>query len=499
MKLRGLIFGLSLMLAPSTAAAVEGPATSAYVNATLERASNGIAYAKEGSVVDSFAVYYLPWSQSIGSAILGFIDTELRIVAAGRDVPENTACVRVDLYLLEKKMEEVRRELQTALTAKKLTTIVRLQDLAQFLNERMEQVLKGSRDPAYNDTAWNGHYLFDRPAEAGWCCPEGVPGNACEEQTQSDCEGSGGIYRDTALQCTAYGCAATPEDLGNEKMCPFHSDYLPPSVTAGYGCDLSALDGILARVSDPSFTSVVQKEKEGTEAMATVFQDIITKATSFLTLQREIDSLLGRENVVTNIPPIPGHRTAEGCVPQPEQFWTQGAVEWELRGPFDFGRDETKILRAFSDLRIKQGGDRLPPVAFREAENKGALDSLFDDYAKTTFKSFSERQGQLEAEIFPIAVDPERAIGDALSLLVSSVGKLSALAHDQDGLRGFVRDYAYFLRRTCIDRPCNKRLDQILKIVFQDACFPYTNGEYLKDTPEDPRWEKCAEAAGIGG
>ena len=146
---------------------------------------------------------------------------------------------------------------------------------------------------------------------------------------------------------------------------------------------------------------------------------------------------------------------------------------------------------------MEQGGKRLPPISMREDENKGALDSLLDDYGKRTFKRFSERQGQLEGDIFPGSIDPQLAIRDTLSLLISSVGKLSSLARDKEGLRGFVRDYAYFLRRTCINRPCNKRLDQILKIVFRDECFPYTNGDYLGDTAENPRWKKCAEAAKI--
>jgi hypothetical protein len=32
---------------------------------------------------------------------------------------------------------------------------------------------------------------------------------------------------------------------------------------------------------------------------------------------------------------------------------------------------------------------------------------------------------------------------------------------------------------------------------LQDECFPYTNGQFLSDTEDDPRWKKCALAACI--
>ena len=63
--------------------------------------------------------------------------------------------------------------------------------------------------------------------------------------------------------------------------------------------------------------------------------------------------------------------------------------------------------------------------------------------------------------------------------------------------RSFVRDFAYFLRRSCIDRPCSQRLDRILKIVFTDECFPFVSGQFLNDTVQNPGWRRCMTAAGI--
>jgi hypothetical protein len=47
---------------------------------------------------------------------------------------------------------------------------------------------------------------------------------------------------------------------------------------------------------------------------------------------------------------------------------------------------------------------------------------------------------------------------------------------EERGLRAFVRNFAWYIRRSCIFRPCNERLEQILKLNFADSCFPYTGG-----------------------
>ncbi|MBI3332043.1 hypothetical protein HYZ99_03735 [Candidatus Peregrinibacteria bacterium] len=493
MKRLSLSFiGFVILFTPVTAGA-EGPAISAYVRQVLERADKGIAYAKQGSAVQDFLEYYLPWSQSAGSTVLSLVDTKLRIVAQQRDLPENTACLRVDLYLIEKKIEQVRGELQQAIKDKKIMTIVRLQDLILFLNERFEHVLKGSRDPLYQDKTWWQRRLFE-PEKTGWCC-SGKKGDTCNERKATACSVEGGIFRETGEECAALGCRADPGVLEIEKICPFHSNYLPPSVTAGYGCDLTALQNIIPKVSPGALASSNEAEKDAVQKVATTLDNIVTRAESFLKLQIEIDELLGRETDLPDSVPPRSHKEIEGCVPTGDQLWKSGAVEWELRSNFSFEKDEQKILKAFQELRLKQGGRRSPPEEFMKKASKGLLDSMLDDYGRITFKRFSEKQGQLEAEVFAQASDTHLSVANTVDLLVTSVGTLSDLARSREGLRGFVRDYAYFLRRTCIHRPCNARLGQVLKIVFTDECFAYTNGDYLNDTCENPRWKKCMEKA----
>ena len=111
------------------------------------------------------------------------------------------------------------------------------------------------------------------------------------------------------------------------------------------------------------------------------------------------------------------------------------------------------------------------------------------------FRSVSGIQGREEGSIFPEATDSQLEIAESLSDMRASIGELSRLASKPTGVRAFVVDLAYFLRRTCAFRPCQKSLEQVIRISLQDDCFPYTNGEFLSDSESSPRWKKCAMAA----
>ncbi len=114
------------------------------------------------------------------------------------------------------------------------------------------------------------------------------------------------------------------------------------------------------------------------------------------------------------------------------------------------------------------------------------------------YAQWSRIQGAEESSTFATATDPALEVANALSSLRQSVGDLARIATDKkSGLRLFVIKYAYFLRRSCVYRACNASLEEVLKIAFADACFPYTNGEYLNDTPDDPRSTKCLQDAKI--
>jgi hypothetical protein len=179
-----------------------------------------------------------------------------------------------------------------------------------------------------------------------------------------------------------------------------------------------------------------------------------------------------------------------------------GAVFTELRGSFRLSVDHLRLLEDFQNLREHEASRRPLSNAIK-ARPRDVLGQISQEFYGTLFSNFSITQAQNEALLFALGSDPHLIIGNTLRPLRESVQRLARLIHpgigqvgegeEQDSigsLRGFVRDFAYFLRRSCMERPCNERLDRILKIVFQDACFPYTNGEYLTVDEE----EACKKA-----
>lgn len=469
-----------------------------YVQRTLDRANDGIAYAFSGDAATDFILYQLSWIRSIGFVFASLVDTKLRLTEQKRDVPERTACYRIDLFLLEWKIEQVRKELKRAYEGENILAIERLRDLARFLNERHEILLRGGRDPEDEDIHWHAQRLFDPPHQ-GWCCKPDNPNNLCEQRTQELCEAAGGVLLSTLSECVAYGCAESPErPEEEERMCPFHSDYLPPG-PEGYGCDPEAMTAALARLTDEheAIRPSVTKEHDGLTRAVEAMEDYINQARTFLGLQREIDELLGRDSDLPAELPIREHKTITGCRDEffgEDRTGLDAIIKWELRGPFSSEKDEGRLLNAFRELRQTEGLRRPSADYVRQAE-RYPLYWPFVQFAKRVLWRFSARQGEREAATFAVGSDPHSSTEEAIAPLIASVGKLSHLAQDIDGgLRGFVRDFAYYLRRSCISRPCNERLERILNIVFEDECFPFTNGRYLD---EEYDYDACEQAAGI--
>ncbi len=180
-----------------------------------------------------------------------------------------------------------------------------------------------------------------------------------------------------------------------------------------------------------------------------------------------------------------------------------------LRGAFSYTTDHLRLLTDFAQKRIEDGFSRTFPAAWAPIEDlpegysteERPGDEVIPGMVPTTirqnFRNISGIQGRGEGWIFPEAQDSQLEIAESLSDMRASIGELSRLASTKTGVRALVIDFAYFLRRTCVFRPCQRSLEQIIRISLEDACFPYTDGDFLKDTPKNPRWKKCAMAACI--
>jgi hypothetical protein len=437
---------------------------------------------------------------------------------------DHTACLRLDLFLLESKIETVREEMKRALDEGKFSAVFRLTRLLEFLNKRYEILLRGALDPNVQDAGWGAQRVFD-PPRVGYCCrdPNGLPPDdtTCQRSDQKQCEEdsegnrTNGKWSATQDECVNNGCSENPRLPKDQVICPFNSDYLPPGLPnasgKAYGCDDTAIAAALAKFpsspagDDPNWIDynapreTAQAELTAVQTMSGQVQRYIQDARKFLELQVEIDKLLERQTQFGQSPPAREHAKRQGCVQPNQEPWPEGAVRFDLRGPFSPSpeKNDTKILNLFRELRRYQGSVREIPEYLLSFWKIFFGEKVLKNYGQWFFGTYSTKQGEREANAFAVGSDPRLQIDKALEPFSKQMVRLATLAHEMSGgLRGFVRDYAFFLRRTCLQRPCNERLERVLKIVFQDACFPYTNGDFTGDGEGDSaRWKKCAKAA----
>jgi hypothetical protein len=112
-------------------------------------------------------------------------------------------------------------------------------------------------------------------------------------------------------------------------------------------------------------------------------------------------------------------------------------------------------------------------------------------------RGWSTTQGMREAAIYPVAPDSELTVSSRLSELRSANGAFArSVVQRTAGIRSFIARFAAFLRKSCIYRPCEKSLEEVIRLATTDECFPYTNGDFL-DNPTESKAQKCATAAQV--
>ena len=532
------------------------PAVSQYTQDVLERAEKGLEQANIQSANSDFAQYVPGWALSVATTWVSLLDSQLRFTEQEQDLRQHTACLRLDLLLLECEMDQVRLALRNSIARGSIPAIVRLQELVEFLNERFRHLSAGALDPSYVDPTWGRRYSFDPPSDV-WCCPQAQPGNTCIRIPEEQCSTEGGRSFYTLNQCASWGCvlpdSATPQDA--LAFCPYDADYAPPALS-GFGCDAETMEPY----------SAIPQLKAEYDALKSVDDEILkfrTSAQTFLQIQQDIDKLFGQTPTLPEPPPARVHLRAYGCgwdggycsgddhmtrciddgdcasagmgtcdlpagvcsenraqdcfrdsdcpgmgtclLDEPEL-----PLKTELRGPFAIEKDQIKILgeflgtRSLQELSREYRKDLKKPDEFTVSQPAEIAESADQDanplkrYLRDTFRltvrTWSQIQGREEAATFPLAADPQLEVAHSLEPLSKAISRLAKLSVEREGLRSFVLRYGYFLRRTCIYRPCNLVLERVLSIAFSDECFPYTNGEFLQDSSSNPRWKKCENA-----
>ncbi len=439
------------------------PISSHYTARVIERAETGISLAESSSTSTlDFLSLYFDWLNEVTRFIAEIVDTDLRITQENYSLREHTPCLFLDLAIIESEMEKVRCILSNeALDVDwvKAGQVMELESVLLFLNERYRNLIAGANDPSYVDTGWQVRNSFD---------PEG--------------EG----------------------DLGEPPMCPFHSNYLPPTVH-GYGCDTEVLG---------------QYDVTPVEEENDALQELIETRNEFIHDVEDLDELIVQLDWYTGETPPDlrnfgmaldrEHEEVSGCLEE----WTTvsegepmnaifklGGTKWEKRGPFSFTKDEPRLMREFLEGRTAWGEERPQsdefkiPEEFPEGDERDEaqqredqmsfLDIALRDLGRLYLRWWNVEQGREESSIVAKASDPQLQLKEQFQKLRDQMRWLGELASKKDaGSRDFGRKLAYFLRTSCMERPCKKQLNNVLKFLLTDQCFPFVNGSFEHATDD---------------
>lgn len=450
----------ALLLTPGAAHAEDFEPLSPAVARVLAKADADIRQIEKSD----FVARYLDsaadaWIGDALSTVTAPLDTEQDVVRQRENIFSQTACFRYDENVLEWKMDDIRQKLDEAVKEKSVTKILPLEEVYKSLTEALRSLQRSGLRP-------------DIREDAGQAVSSSSPADGAEKDV-----------------------AAT--------SCFFHSDYAPASV-AGYGCDAQTLGWIIERIPQDAagFRADVAAELEAMTAAENILAGQNGAEELFRQIIQHVDVFVTSDPTATAgeldeepVDPLPTreHKVQAGCVDVVEP----GVLLHPLRGPFDVDPDEGKLATDFRTLRMKFDEQRPLSELYRPPESIFSFSFVPPDVPGLV-RTFTSQQTAWESATFAAGADPLLAVEDTFADLRTAVRTLIRLGNSLDGgLRGFVRDFAYFLRRTCLDRPCNARLDTVLKFVFADACFAYGNGEYKNATPENPQWQKCVEEAGL--
>lgn len=520
-----------------------------YTQEVVRRTNVGIEEAKSLEGAPAIAgLFDLNSLIMIESIFYMLVDTDLRAVEYSRDLTHISTCLHADLAILEAQIENVRCEVTAAYLARKYATLRELKVVANFVNQRYRHLVKGALDPQHVDRSWSAYHAFDPPFE-GWCCV--LDEMQCQIRDAESCtqvtQGEGGGYsfyptRDACL--TDSICVFSEEgetEPPYEDICPFDSNYLAYN-SSGFGCSAELVDqfaGDEGAFGPEGFGNAIQAEVEAMQELQQERDEFLEDIDDIKTTTEQIDQLADgtilnddertqlQEFGTTasddvrprrvygcnaNLPPEDRENTdnVEGILTpgiKPSQEW----AGIPLRGPFFFGVDHlgvwNKLLRLYHEYEVDRqfsnyfkNPDEFPDENDREEAVKrdnsafGFLRALRGP-ARSSWTQFQTQQATQDAALLPKAQDMGLKVRDAMQPMRPAMKRAIELVNSSDGaLRTFAINYAYFLRRTCIHRPCNERLETIMKVLFSDECFPYASGEFQEPDEDDPHWKKCQDA-----
>lgn len=453
------------------------PISSHYTQKVIDRADAGIQAADNFENVNLDVAYiFFPWLNEVTGVISELVDTDLRVSQESRIFNESTPCLFADLLILESKMEEVRCKLSSETLTRdsvNIGKITYLKGVLRFLNERYRNLIAGANDPTYVDEGWYIAQVFEETAEDS------------EEQ--------------------------------EDPVCPFHSNYLPPT-SFGYGCDIEAMENMtnIASVWEEysAFEKLIESKDEFLNDAARL-KDLIAKMNEFTGNENPDDTDEGgvertHKEITGCIDPDKNKAESTGRVIK-NAIFKMGGTSTAMRGPFSISKDEPTLARALMEMRTYWGKVRPQADTFKYAneyaegedaeeieEDLSFFGNIIKEYGRIFFRDWNIGQARREAAIVAKASDPFLQMQSELGMVRKEMKALSEMASKKDeGGRNFARKLAFFLRTTCIFRPCNTQLDAVLKFVLTDECFPFVDGSFEDfKTEENPNGHeiRCKEA-----
>jgi hypothetical protein len=506
------------------------PVSTHYIGAVVERIEDGLANIENNSssTGNSFtdAIAQVFWSGFAQNSVNMTLDIGQDQAAANRNLYEHTACLRADTRIIEAQLENIRCKLQEAYSQKNGKKMYELRRLLLFTQEVLVELSRGALDPFYMSTTWGTVRIFDDTSSVV-CMEVSNPSclNCCKEgRTLEQCASVNGqiFYREYGMQtCLAAGGTLPPNtpDPGTG-MCPFHSNYLPPT-TLGYGCDIEAMEPITTSLSD---LEPFRSEYSALQELIDKRNEFIEESESLGDLRRRIDAFMGKttpniENFGMSLERE--HKEVFGCIPPVffdeatnekmidfNPLYSSGATFTEMRGPFSFGLYETKLSRLLLEKALNREDARLPPAyleTFYTTSNQDEFRATITaatnviargvvELLRPVIRSESDTLAINKAEVLGFSQDMLMQITESYKPLRESIGGLSRSAGTKsEGIRHFGINFAWYLRRSCLERPCTKTLDRVLKILLADECFPYTSGQYKGQDA----FEACKNAADL--
>lgn len=418
------------------------------VRQLLERAEEAKAYGESGDAVSTVAAWMLP---GLSRTVIEATSRPLA-VSVWETQPgslQRSSCHQADILLISILLNEIRESANQGLEDKDLIRVSRLSRLYGWLFERQQQLIRNGTDPLASDDGYWAHQTFE-------------------------------------------SSSSSSSSSSSQPFCYFDTDYLPPT-TSGYGCDSATLAAIIANMPEgqPEFIAAAQKEVEALQQIEAALRNNTDTADAFADLQDLFDDTgTGGSSASSSAPPA-GHQRLQGCQPDLDP----AVVLTGIRGPFSAMEDDRRLVRDHQIALLAIDRDRRLPDELEQAISGSVVMRTLLGEDILLIRDFTRQQTAKGTSLFVMGGDAFRMMQTAMWDLSTSVGKLATLGSTLDGgLRGFVRDFAYFLLRSCTKRPCSEILERVTRAALEDECFPYVSGAYLSDTCEEPRWRKCRDA-----